>query len=47
MEEKLVLDVEEMAKVIAEQTNIDIETVLKVLDAEDEYMIKNGFYVEK
>ena len=39
----LVLDVNDMAKFISCKTGINIEIVLKVLAAEDEYLIVNGF----
>lgn len=42
MEEK-VLDVEIMAKWISEQSGIDIDNVLAVLDLETAYMEENGF----
>lgn len=42
MEEKI-LDVEIMAKWISEQSGIDIDNVLAILDLETAYMEENGF----
>lgn len=41
-EDSVVVDLDEMAEKIAEQTGIDKETVRKVLAAEDEYLTELG-----
>lgn len=46
MEELPYLDTEEMAKWISDRCDIDLDTILTVLDLESEYMEENGFIDE-
>ena len=41
---ELVMDMNDVVKFICIKTEIPIEIVLKVLDAENDWLHKNGFY---
>jgi len=41
---ELVMDMNDVVKFICIKTKIPIEIVLKVLDAENDWLHKNGFY---
>lgn len=42
MEDELVINFDEVADFVTEQTGIDRETVIKVLDAESDFFVAKG-----
>jgi len=46
LSDELVMDMNDVVKFICMKTGIPIEIVLKVLDAENDWLHENGFYKE-